>query len=309
MKNFQGRVVVITGAGSGFGREFALLGASLGMKCVLADVMEAPLAETVALLNANGAEVVSMRCDVSVGADMEALAKLAIDSYGVVNVVFNNAGVGSGGLIWENTVKDWEWVLGVNVWGVIHGVRVFTPLMLAAAQADDGYEGYIVNTASMAGLLSPPLMGAYNVSKHAVVALTETLFQDLIVAQKKAGADNNTQQINCSVLCPAFVPTGISKSHRARPEEMQNTEAPTESMILAQSMTHKAVSSGKLSAADVANITFDAIRDNLFYIITHPKIMATVQMRLDDIAARSNPRDPFALKADVKAQMDNVKSI
>lgn len=280
------------------------MSASLGMKCVLADVMEAPLAETVAMLKEKNAEVVSMRCDVSVGADIEALANLAMDSYGVVNVVFNNAGVGSGGLIWENTVKDWEWVLGVNVWGVIHGVRAFTPLMLAAAKADPNYEGYIVNTASMAGLLSPPLMGAYNASKHAVVALTETLFQDLIVAQKTD--DGSAQKINCSVLCPAFVPTGISKSHRSRPTDMQNTETPTASMMLAQSMTHKAVSSGKLSAADVAQITFDAIRENKFYILTHPKIMATVQMRLDDIATLSNPRDPFALKTDARPQLDNL---
>jgi len=309
MKNFQHRVAVITGAGSGFGREFALLGASLGMKCVLADVMEAPLAETKALLGANGADVVTMRCDVSVAADMDALAKLTMDSYGAINLVFNNAGVGSGGLIWENTVKDWEWVLGVNVWGVIHGVRVFTPLMLAAAKADAQYEGYIVNTASMAGLLSPPLMGAYNVSKHAVVALSETLFQDLIVAQKNDGVDSTAQKINCSVLCPAFVPTGIAKSHRSRPADMQNSETPTASMMLAQTMTQKAVGSGKLSAADVAKITFDAIRENKFYIITHPKIMATVQMRLDDIATCTNPRDPFALKADVKAQLDDAKSV
>jgi len=307
MKNFHSRVAAITGAGSGFGREFALMGASLGMKLVLADVMEAPLAETVAMLKEKNAdtEVVSMRCDVSVAAEIDALAAFAIARFGVVNVVFNNAGVGSGGLIWENTVKDWEWVLGVNVWGVIHGVRAFTPLMLAAAKIDAEYEGYIVNTASMAGLLSPPLMGAYNVSKHAVVALSETLFQDLIVAQKNNANDpqktnGNAQQINCSVLCPAFVPTGIAKSHRARPADMQNSEAPTESMVLAQSMTHKAVSSGKMTAADIARLTFQAMQENKFYIFTHPKIMASVQMRLDDIAAGTNPRDPFSLKADAR---------
>jgi NAD(P)-dependent dehydrogenase (short-subunit alcohol dehydrogenase family) len=305
VKNFQGRVAVITGAGSGFGREFAREGASLGMKLVLADIQDAPLQETVTMLRAEFADVkvVSAPCDVSRASDMDALAKLAMDSFGVVNLVFNNAGVGSGGLIWENTVKDWEWVLGVNVWGVIHGVRAFVPLMLETAKRDADFEGYIVNTASMAGLLSPPLMGAYNVSKHAVVALSETLFQDLIVAQKNDADPAHAQKINCSVLCPAFVPTGISKSHRARPDALQNSEAPTESMMLAQSLTHKAVSSGKLSAADVSNITFNAIRENRFYIITHPKIMATVQMRLDDIANLTNPRDPFALKADARPQL------
>jgi NAD(P)-dependent dehydrogenase (short-subunit alcohol dehydrogenase family) len=306
VKKFLGRVAVITGAGSGFGREFAREGASLGMKLVLADIQDAPLQETVKMLRAEFADVsvVSAQCDVSHASDMDALAKLAMDSFGGVNLVFNNAGVGSGGLIWENTVKDWEWVLGVNVWGVIHGVRTFMPLMLEAAKRDADFEGYIVNTASMAGLLSPPLMGAYNVSKHAVVALSETLFQDLIVAQKSDANPDIAQKINCSVLCPAFVPTGISKSHRARPGALQNSEAPTESMMLAQSLTHKAVSSGKLSATDVSNITFNAIRENRFYIITHPKIMATVQMRLDDIANLTNPRDPFALKADARPQLN-----
>ena len=305
MKNFNGRVAVITGAGSGFGREFALYGASLGMKLVLADVLEAPLNETVAILKASGAEVVGKQCDVSNADDMDALAAFAMASFGGVNLVFNNAGVGAGGLLWENTVKDWQWVLGVNLWGVIHGVRVFTPLMLEQAKNDTEYEGYIVNTSSMAGLLSPQLMGAYNVSKHAVVALSETLFHDLHVAHA-AQADQSSQQINCSVLCPAFVPTGISQSHRARPETLKNSQAATASMKLAQSMTNKAVGSGKLSAADVARLTFDAIVENRFYIITHPKIMPTVQMRLDDIANQRNPRDPFAMKADVRPDLSNM---
>lgn len=287
MKNFSGKVAVITGAASGFGREFAHRAADLKMKLVLADVQEAALTEAIAALRAQGAEVVGQRCDVSKGGDVEALAQLAMTTYGGAHLVFNNAGVGSGGLVWENTVKDWEWVLGVNLWGVIHGVRVFTPLMLELAHKDPGFEGHIVNTASMAGLLCPQLMGAYNVSKHAVVALSETLYHDLHAVEARIG---------CSVLCPAFVPTGISTSHRTRPGELLNDSAPTESMRMAQAMTHKAVSSGKLSATDVARITFEAIREERFYILTHPKIMATVNMRLEDIAKLQNPRDPFSLR-------------
>ena len=301
MQHFEGRVAVISGAGSGFGREFALFAAGLGMKVVLADIQQAPLDETLRLVAEKNAQGVGMLCDVSKGTDVEALAALAVKSFGGVNLLFNNAGVGSGGLVWENTVKDWEWVLGVNVWGVIHGVRVFTPLMLAQAKTEAGYEGHIVNTASMAGLLSPQLMGAYNVSKHAVVALSETLYHDLGAVQ--AGADVAKRAVDCSVLCPAFVPTGISQSHRARPADLLNDIAPTESMKLAQTMTNKAVSSGKLSAADVARITFEAIREQRFYILTHPKIMATVQMRLDDIAALQNPRDPFGMKESVRPDL------
>lgn len=295
MKNFRNKVAVITGAGSGFGREFALRAASLGMKLVLADIQQETLDSVLKELRAQGVDAVGIRCDVSKGEQVEALAKLAVDSFHGVNLVFNNAGVGSGGLLWENTVKDWEWVLGVNLWGVIHGVRVFAPIMLEQSRREPDYEGHIVNTASMAGLLTPQLLGAYNVSKHAVVALSETLFHDLNAVEAKVG---------CSVLCPAFVPTGISTSHRARPAELQNDSAPTESMKVAQAMTHKAVTSGKLSAADVARITFDAISENRFYILTHPKIMATVQMRLDDIAALRNPRDPFSLKEENRPKVD-----
>lgn len=295
MKNFKGKVAVITGAASGFGKEFAIAGAALGMKLVLADVQQLPLDATVAELAATGADVVGLRCDVSKGEEVEALAQLALSAFGGINLLFNNAGVGSGGLIWENTVKDWEWVLGVNVWGVIHGVRIFTPLMLEQAKREPDYRGYIVNTASMAGLLSPQLMGAYNLSKHAVVSLSETLFHDL---------HSVTSQIGCSVLCPAFVPTGISNSHRSRPAELQNETSPTESMVVAQKMTHKAVSSGKMTATDVAQITFEAIRKNRFYIVTHPKIMATVKMRLEDIEHLQNPRDPFALKQENRPQLD-----
>lgn len=298
MKNFKDKTCVITGAASGFGREFALIAATRGMKLVLADIADEPLNKVVAEIIALGAKAVGQRCDVSKGADVDALAELAYASFGGVHLLFNNAGVGSGGLVWENTEKDWQWVLGVNLWGVIHGVRAFVPRMLAQSKTEDGYEGYVVNTSSMAGLLSPQLLGAYNVSKHAVVALSETLYHDLATVDAPIG---------CSVLCPAFVPTGISKSHRVRPTELQNESAATASMKTAQEMTHKAVTSGKMTASDVAKITFDAIEAGKFYIITHPKIMATVEMRLEDIAKQQNPRDPFQLEGKNRPNLSNTK--
>ncbi|MET0717067.1 MAG: SDR family NAD(P)-dependent oxidoreductase, partial [Pseudoxanthomonas sp.] len=152
MKEFKGRVAVITGAGSGFGREFARVGASLGMKLVLADIQADTLEETRGELQRQGAEVIARTVDVSDGAQIEALAAATMQAFGAVHAVFNNAGIGAAGLVWENTVHDWEWSLGVNLWGVIHGVRAFTPLMLAAAKEDPAYRAHIVNTASMAGL-------------------------------------------------------------------------------------------------------------------------------------------------------------
>lgn len=279
---------MITGGASGLGRAFADKAATLKMKLVLGDIRDEPLQQAVTELKSHGAEVIALAGDVSKSNYIEALAKLATDSFGAVHCLFNNAGVGSGGLVWENTVKDWEWVLNVNLWGVIHGVRIFTPLMLEAAKNDPAYEGHIVNVASIAGLISPGLMGAYNVSKHAVVAHTESLYHDLAKIEPRVAA---------SVLCPGFTPTGISKSHISRPADMQNLERPTDSMIQAQQMIDKAVSSGKLTAVDVANITFDAIRDKQFYILTHQNFMKLVKARLDDIAELRNPRDVFSLKA------------
>jgi NAD(P)-dependent dehydrogenase (short-subunit alcohol dehydrogenase family) len=287
LKSFEHKVAVITGAGSGLGRAFADKAAALKMKLVLADIRDEPLQQAVTELRSAGTEVVALAGDVAKAAHIEALAKLATDSFGAVHCLFNNAGVGSGGLVWENTVKDWEWVLNVNLWGVIHGVRTFTPLMLAAAKADPEYEGHIVSVASIAGLIAPGLMGAYNVSKHAVVAHTESLYHDLAKVEPR---------IAVSVLCPGFTPTGISRSHLSRPADMQNAQSPTESMIQAQQMVERAVSGGKLTATDVANITFDAIRDRQFYILTHPNFMKLVKARLDDIAQLRNPSDVFSLR-------------
>ena len=186
-------------------------------------------------------------------------------------------------------MRDWEWVLGVNVWGVIHGVRLFTPMMLAAAKADPAYRGHIVNTASMAGLLTPPNMGVYNVSKHAVVSLTETLYQDLRLV---------TDQVSASVLCPYFVSTGISQSHRNRPAELAD-EKPTQSQLIGQAMTDKAVTSGKVTAAEVAQKVFDAMTTDRFYIFSHPKALGNARSRFDAICAAENPPDPFAERPEI----------
>lgn len=291
MKNFAGKVAVITGGGSGFGREFALIGASLKMKLVLADVQQDALDKTRAELEAQGAEVLAVRCDVRKAEEVQALADATMQRFGSVHLVFNNAGVGYGGLIWESSQADWEWVLGVNLWGVIHGVRIFTPLMLETAKKEPGYEGHIVNTASMAGLLNAPNMGVYNVSKHAVVSLSETLYHDLQLIEAPIGA---------SVLCPYFVPTGIHKSDRNRPDDVKHDEPMTASQAASRAVSEKAVTSGKVSAAEVAQKTFDAIRDGQFYIYSHPKALGNVQTRMEDIVLQRNPSDPFAAAPHVR---------
>jgi NAD(P)-dependent dehydrogenase (short-subunit alcohol dehydrogenase family) len=290
MKTFKGRTAVITGAGSGFGLEASRVAAREGMNIVMADVQADALQKAVAEIEGLGAQVLPFRIDVSKSAEMEGLALATKERFGAPHFVFNNAGVGSGGLIWEHTAKDWEWVLGVNLMGVVHGVRLFTPMMLEAAQQDPSYEGHIVNTASMAGLLNAPNMGVYNVSKHAVVSLSETLYQDLALV---------TEQVSASVLCPFFVPTGISQSHRNRPDEFKAGAKPTRSQLIAQAMSDKAVSSGKVTAADVAQKVFDAMRERRFYIYSHPHALKSVQTRLEDVVMGRNPTDPFVDKPEI----------
>ena len=293
ISDFQGKTAVLTGAGSGFGLECARIGAKLGMNLVLVDVQQDALDKAQAELEAAGAQVLARKVDVSSAEQMEALAQAVQQRFGAPHFVFNNAGVGSGGLIWENSVKDWEWVLGVNVWGVIHGVRLFTPMMLAAAKADPAYRGHIVNTASMAGLLTPPNMGIYNVSKHAVVSLSETLYQDLKLV---------TDQIGASVLCPYFVPTGISQSHRNKPAGLAD-EKPTQSQLIGQAMSDKAVSSGKVTAAEVAQRVFDAIAADQFYIYSHVNALGPVRARMEGIVGQRNPADPFAERPEIGAAL------
>ncbi len=293
--DFKNKTAVLTGAGSGFGLECARIGAKLGMNLVLADVQQDALDKATAEMTAMGAQVLSFKLDVSKAAEVEAMGEAVFKRFGAPHFVFNNAGVGAGGMIWENTLKDWEWVIGVNIMGVAHGVRVFTPMMLEAAKKDPAYQGHIVNTASMAGLLNAPNMGVYNVSKHAVVSLSETLYQDLKLV---------TDQISASVLCPFFVPTGISQSHRNRPDEFkQSGSKPTKSQLIGQAMSDKAVGSGRVSAADVAQKVFDAVHTGQFYVYSHPKAIGSVQVRLEDIMQQRNPTDPFAHKPEIGVEL------
>ena len=290
----QGGVAVITGAASGFGLEMCRIAAARGMQVVMADVQADALQTAAAQISALGAQVLPFRLDVSKSAEVEALGAATLKQFGAPNLVFNNAGVGAGGLIWEHTARDWDWVMGVNVMGVAHGVRVFTPLMLAAAAAQPGWRGHIVNTASMAGLVNAPNMGVYNVSKHAVVALSETLYQDLALV---------TDQVHAHVLCPFFVPTGIHRSERNRPADAAAPSAPTRSQLIAQAMSEQAVSKGKVTAAQVAQWVFDAVDAQRFYIYSHPKSLASVQTRLEDIMTPRNPSDPFAARPELGQQL------
>jgi NAD(P)-dependent dehydrogenase (short-subunit alcohol dehydrogenase family) len=294
VKTFKGGTAVITGAASGFGLEASRIAARMGMNVVMADVQQDALDTAATEIKGLGAQVLPFRLDVAKAVEVEAMGAATFERFGAPNFVFNNAGVGGGGLIWEHTLKDWEWIVGVNLMGVAHGVRVFTPMMLEAAKKNPAYEGHIVNTASMAGMLNAPNMGAYNVTKHAVVSLSETLYQDLRLV---------TDQIGASVLCPYFVPTGIDTSHRNRPADLQADAKPTKSQLISQAMSTKAVSSGRITAATIAQYVFDAMAEGRFYIFSHPHALGSVQTRLEDVMNSRNPTDPFAQKPELGEQL------
>jgi NAD(P)-dependent dehydrogenase (short-subunit alcohol dehydrogenase family) len=277
MKEFKGKVAVVTGAASGIGRGLAEACAREGMRVVLADVDEAALARAERELKGAGADATAVRTDVSKAEEVEALAEGTLSAFGAAHLLFNNAGVGAGTTVWESTLEDWQWTLGVNLWGVIHGVRTFVPLMLR-----QGDECHIVNTASMAGLVSGPALGAYKVSKHGVVSLSETLSCELAIVKAKIGV---------SVLCPGGVNTRILDSGRTRPAELQNPGlygSAHPAVAQADAMLRQLVATG-LPPAQVAEVVFDAIRDGRFYILTHDDWKSYVRRRMDDILLGRNP--------------------
>ncbi|MDP2133860.1 MAG: SDR family NAD(P)-dependent oxidoreductase, partial [Sulfuritalea sp.] len=249
--------------------------AAEGMNLVLADIEHDRLEAAAATLGLPAARLLLSKTDVSREDEIAALAAAAFARFGEVHLLCNNAGVGLTRVTWEHSTADWEWVLGVNLWSVIHGIHHFLPKML-----EQGDEGHLVNTSSVAGLLSTPGMAAYNVSKHGVVALSETLFGELAAAQARIGV---------SVLCPAWVPTGIHQSARNRPGRF-GTAAPAAGLsAVYEERMGQAVKSGRLTAADMAAAVFDAVGEQRFYVIPHRKINNAIQLRMDDIMQLRNP--------------------
>ncbi len=281
MKYLSNKVAVITGGGSGLGRELALCCAARGMKLVLGDVDEAGLSETLRLVEERqpAMESAKLKVDVSRMEDVEALAQLAKDRFGAAHVVFNNAGVAVNGPIWENTPADWHWVMGVNVYGVSWGIRAFVPMMLEQG------EGHVVNTASAAGWVNAPGSGVYNASKHAVVAISETLALDL----RDVGAN-----VGVSVLCPAFFPTGIVDSERNRPKDLAETAPDTETKKLRQEQLRQAVEKGRISAAEIAEATVQAVENDQFYVFPHKKVKALVAARAQAVERETDPFDTLS---------------
>ncbi|WP_193075033.1 SDR family oxidoreductase [Pseudomonas sp. FME51] len=298
MKNFKDGVAVITGGGSGLGQALAHVAVSRGMKVVLADVQAEALEQTLEQLRALNAEAIGVVLDVADAAAVEMLAERAEAHFGPVNLMFNNAGVASGGLIWESTDKDWDWLLGVNVKGVANGIRAFTPRMLTAAAANPGYQGCIVNTASLAGLLTGPAMGIYSVSKHAVVALSECLYHDLGLV---------TEQVRTAVLCPSYVTTNIGQCHRVRPAELTNSNEPTRSQMATAALSQNNLNNGSLTAAEVAEITFRSIEQDNFYIFPTNEVHDLLRDRFKHIVEEENPDLPYAQSEFLNARRELLK--
>jgi NAD(P)-dependent dehydrogenase (short-subunit alcohol dehydrogenase family) len=279
MQELRGKCAVVTGAASGIGRAMADAFAAEGMRVVLADIEPAALEEAAAAVRVRGGAALAVPTDVSQAEQVQALADRAAAEFGRVDVVCNNAGVALSGPTWEHTIADWQWLLGVNLWGVVHGVRTFVPLMLK-----QGGEGHIVNTGSVAGLTSNPFMSIYNVSKHAVVTLSETLQKELTLLGT---------QVRVSVLCPGFVNTRILEAERNRPTALRNAGA-TERHPTFEEMASAALAAG-MPPAEVAARVVDAVKTGRFYILTHPEFGPRVRERMEDILEGRTPAAALSL--------------
>ena len=277
MRELKGKVAVVTGAASGLGRAMALAFADEGMNVALGDV--ADVSDTFAQVEAKGVSALALKVDVSKQEDVERFAQLVDRDLGGADVVCNNAGVSPLGAAWEGSLGDWQWIVGVNLWGVIHGARSFVPRLIAREA------GHVVNTASVAGIINPSGSAAYNVTKHAVVAFSETLYHDL----RERGSG-----VGVSVLCPAYVPTGIADSERNRPAGVEPSVKSQETLAREQ-LLKKAVASGRLSADDVARAVVQAVKEDRFYILTHPRIKGAIRARMEDILEERAPRNPMSL--------------
>lgn len=280
MNDFSGNVAVVTGAASGIGFALAARFAAEGMKVVLADIEVGPLAAAESALKAEGATVMAVRTDVMHEAEVKRLADTAFDTWGNVHIVCNNAGVGGGAAsdgVWNVPLEDWDWVLGVNFSGVLRGIRHFVPRMLAKEE-----QGHIVNTASVAGLVTGGTGGPYTISKHGVVALSELLYKDLKTRNSK---------ISASVLCPGWVDTKIMDSARNRPDELiPASTVETTPQLQARLDTVRALVKSGFSPEEIAARVFEAIRSDTFYIVpVQPNIADVLALRQEDIRLRRNP--------------------
>lgn len=282
LQEFEGKVAVVTGAASGIGRALAERFVEEGMKVVLADVEEGALRETMQQLEQRGAEVLARRTDVSRADELTALAQATLERFGGVHVVCNNAGVFAGGLCWEAPESDWEWVLGVNTLGVLHGIRAFVPILL-----EQDEPAHVVNTVSMAGLTTLPFSGPYCVSKQAALGLSETLYHELRLRQAPVGV---------SALCPELIRTGIGRSDRNRPAHLKRPEvaaSPERDLVESAIQTSTA---GGLDPARMADRVVTGIREDRFYLLADEGTVweTACLQRLDDIRARRNPTLPRA---------------
>lgn len=275
MQDLEGKVAVITGGASGIGRAVAEKAAAEGMKVVLADIEEGALKEAERALSDQGAAAIGVVTDVSDAASVRQLREKALAQFGAVHLVHNNAGVGGGGPIWEVPEQDWRWILGVNLWGVIHGITTFVPLLVEQG------EGHVVNTASIAGLTTAPFLGPYNATKQAVVAISETLFKDL--------QSTGVSGVGVSVLCPGFVRTRIAESARNRPEWAPEPAADdTEGAETLRTAISDMIASG-IAPETVAENVFDAVRADTFYIRTHPELDTAIATRFTEIIETRPP--------------------